>query len=191
MKLALTLLFLTLTLFLVSIIFVKKNLQNAYPTIEMDLSQGVVPQASTQFISLNQLHRSLENDKAYGKTAYASGYYVTGIPSKATYGYHEGGWRSNSSTNTWYIVDLKEHQEISEISNTLYVDTVSPPTTIYISSNDLVHWKVLYTDVNKENSPLRNLKTIKINPSVKDRYVGFLAKNWNGGWADMTQFSVR
>ncbi len=183
---------LTFTLLLIAMFAVKGNFNSTYSVNTVDLSKKVDMQRTAQQVKLLEPLFKIEGDKAYGKPAFASSSYENGFASNATFGYHPGGWRSGGSTTTWFIVDLENTVEINKILNTLYVDTsaIKPPTTTYMASDDLIHWSLLKADFNSTNSEKRDLRSITISPPVKARYVGFIADDWNGGWADMTQFSI-
>lgn len=134
----------------------------------------------------------LPHDIAWKKPAFASTYYEDGYPSKATAGLSQA-WRTASSTGTWFYVDLGEPETFTGIATTLFVDSnFSPaPHTLYLASSDLSNWEIIFDEVNPKNEQDRGkVRFLTMSEPATARYVGLYAKDWSGGWADLTQFSV-
>lgn len=111
----------------------------------------------------------------------------------ATDGLPDNAWRTESSTGTWFYVDLGVPTSIQSIVTTLYVDEqfASAPRTYFITSNDLKTWQIVIDEVNQKNASGRGMpRTLTLPQNMTVRYVGLYASDWGGGWADMTQFSV-
>ncbi len=81
--------------------------------IHLDLELPLTSQPKVNLPEKRSDHAQIANDLAWGKAAFASSYWQDGYPAAVTDGLADTwAWRSASSTNSWYFVDLNNHKDL-------------------------------------------------------------------------------
>jgi hypothetical protein len=165
--------------------------QGRYPVYELDVI-STTTSGPTNIIAEQWFYPLSERNLAWGQPAFASSYDGENYPVNVTHS-TVGVWRSVGSTGTWFYVDLGEAQTFNQIITTLYVDRdfSDAPRTDYMISDDLVTWRVVYSETHTQSDSTRgHPRTLNLDAPVTARYVGLYAAAWDGGWGELSQFAV-